>query len=151
VNRVFTAVETGRAGVRRGVAMGFARGSSTKSSYDVPKCSYGQGSVRAASGTTLRVLATSKMKEMSDFYGFTEFRGKPQAGREGEGFTRNPESSYRRLRLYITSYSRVSTRHAAPMQHAFRTRAPRLYPRGARDPWIFASTAVAASTRLSLP
>ena len=85
------------------------------------------------------------------FYGFTEFRGKPQAGREGEGFTRNPESSYRRLRLYITSYSRVSTRHAAPMQHAFRTRAPRLYPRGARDPWIFASTAVAASTRLSLP
>ena len=45
-------------------------------------CSYGQGSVRAASGTTLGVLGTSKMKENERFYGFTDFRGK-LAGRGG--------------------------------------------------------------------
>ena len=44
------------------------------SSYDVPMSCYGQGSVRAASGTTLGVLATSKMKENERFYGFTDFR-----------------------------------------------------------------------------
>ena len=58
-----------------------------------------QGSVRAASGTTLGVLGSSKMKENERFYGFTEFRGKAAGrGRVGgrEGFTRNPESSYRR-------------------------------------------------------
>ena len=40
-------------------------------------CSHGQGLVRAASGTTLGVLGTSKMKENERFYGFTDFRGKP--------------------------------------------------------------------------
>ena len=56
--------------------------------YDVPKCSYGQGSVRAASGTILGVLRTSKMKENERFYGFTEFRGKPAGRGRDQGFTR---------------------------------------------------------------
>ena len=48
--------------------------------------SYGQGSIRAASGTTLGVLGTSKMKENERFYGFTEFRGKAVGrGRDGHG------------------------------------------------------------------
>ena len=47
-------------------------------------CSYGQGSIRAASGTTLGVLGTSKMKENKRFYGFTDYRGKPaRRGRVG--------------------------------------------------------------------
>ena len=41
-------------------------------------CSYGWGSIRACSGTTLGVLGTSKMKENERFYGFTDFRGKPE-------------------------------------------------------------------------
>ena len=41
----------------------------------VPRCSYGQGSIGAASGTILDVLKTSKMKENERFYGFTDFRG----------------------------------------------------------------------------
>ena len=46
-------------------------------------CSYGQGSVRAASGTTLGVLETSKMKENERFYVFTDYRGPAaQRGRE---------------------------------------------------------------------
>ena len=48
-----------------------------RSSVGVPMCSYGQGSIRAASGTTLGVLGTSKMKENKRFYGFTDYRGKP--------------------------------------------------------------------------
>ena len=61
-----------------------------RSSVDVPKCSHGQGSIGAASGTTLGVLETSKMKENERFYGFTDFRGKP-AGR-GRG-RRGPAES----------------------------------------------------------
>ena len=41
-------------------------------------CFFGQGSIRAATGTTLGVLGTSKMKENKRFYGFTDFRGKPE-------------------------------------------------------------------------
>ena len=41
-------------------------------------CSYGRGSTKAGSGTTLGVLWTSKMKENERFYGFTDFRGKPE-------------------------------------------------------------------------
>ena len=49
-------------------------------------CAFGQGSIRAALGTTLGVLGTSKTKENERFYGFTEFRGKPAGrGREGRG------------------------------------------------------------------
>ena len=47
---------------------------------DVPMGSHGQGSISTASGTTLGVQGTSKMKENERFYGFTDFRGKP-AGR----------------------------------------------------------------------
>ena len=37
--------------------------------------SYGQGSIRAASRTTLGVLRTWKMKGNERFYGFTDYRG----------------------------------------------------------------------------
>ena len=94
VNRVFTAVAQplvngGSPGSHRGVTGGH-RGSpgvpDERSSVDVPMCSYGQGLIRAASGTTLGVQGTSKMKENERFYGFTEFRGKPAGrGREGRG------------------------------------------------------------------
>ena len=46
-------------------------------------CSHGQGLVRAASGTTLGVLGTSKMKDNERFYGFTDFRG--MLARRGRG------------------------------------------------------------------
>jgi hypothetical protein len=46
-------------------------------------CSYGQGSIRAASGTTQGVSGTGKLKENKRFYGFTDFRGKP--ARRGRG------------------------------------------------------------------
>ena len=60
----------------------------------VPMCSYGQGSIRAASGTTQGVSGTGNLKENKRFYGFTDFWG--EAGEEREGFTRIRESSYRR-------------------------------------------------------
>jgi hypothetical protein len=45
---------------------------------------HGQGSIRAASGTTLGVLGTSKMKKNERFYGFTDYRGPAaQRGRDG--------------------------------------------------------------------
>ena len=48
--------------------------------------SHGQGSIRAASGTTLCVQWTSKMKENERFYGFTDLRGKAVGrGRDGHG------------------------------------------------------------------
>ena len=51
---------------------------------DPPGAGPTQGSIRAASGTTLGVLETSKMKENERFYGFTDFRGKPaRRGRVG--------------------------------------------------------------------
>jgi len=72
VNRVFTAVthllETGQPGVRRGVAMGVARQGVFDEQWkgrhriDVPICRYVPMD-RAASGTTLGVLGTSKMKK----------------------------------------------------------------------------------------
>jgi hypothetical protein len=46
-------------------------------------CSYGEGSIRAASGTTQGVSGTGKLKENKRFYGFTDFRGKP--ARRGRG------------------------------------------------------------------
>ena len=49
----------------------------------VPMCSYGQGSIREASGTTLGVLGTETLKGNKRFYGFTDFRGKP--ARRGRG------------------------------------------------------------------
>ena len=56
------------------------------SSVDVPMCAFGQGSIRAALGTTLGVLGTSKMKENERFYGFTDYRGPAaQRGRDGHG------------------------------------------------------------------
>ena len=55
----------------------------------VPMCSYGQGSIREASGTTLGMSGTGKSKENKRFYGFTDFRGKRRGGgKEGEGETR---------------------------------------------------------------
>ena len=51
----------------------------------VPMCSYGQGSIREASGTTLGVSRTESLKENKRFYGFTDFRGEP--ARRGKGFT----------------------------------------------------------------
>ena len=60
-----------------------------RSSVDVPMCSYGQGLIRAASGTTLGVLGTSKMKENKRFYGFTDFRGKPEKRGRGRRATAN--------------------------------------------------------------
>ena len=63
---------------------GSPRGHRRRSSVDVPMCSYGQGSIRAATGTTLGILGTSKMKENKRFYGFTDYRGKPaRRGRVG--------------------------------------------------------------------
>ena len=46
----------------------------------VPKCSYGQCSIGAASGTVLDVLRTQKLKENEGFYGFTDFRGLRRRG-----------------------------------------------------------------------
>ena len=56
-------------------ARGPGGGPRRRSSVDGPMCSYGWGSIRACSGTTLGVLGTSKMKENERFYGFTDFRG----------------------------------------------------------------------------
>ena len=50
----------------------------------VPMCSCGQGLIRAASGTTFGVPGTYSLKENKRFYGFTDFRGKPdRRGRVG--------------------------------------------------------------------
>ena len=58
-------------------------------------CSYGQGSIRAASGTTLGVLGTSKMKGNEWFYGFTDFRGPAaQRGRERHGTLNQVTAGY---------------------------------------------------------
>ena len=46
----------------------------------VPRYSYGQCSIGAASGTVLDVLRTQKLKENEGFYGFTDFSG-PARGR----------------------------------------------------------------------
>ena len=51
-------LETGQPG--RGPAGVAAGGPRRRSSVDVPMCSYGQGSIRAASGTILGVLGTQK-------------------------------------------------------------------------------------------
>ena len=48
----------------------------------VPKCSYGQCSIGAASGTVLDVLRTQKLKENE---GFTDLRILGACGAEGEG------------------------------------------------------------------
>ena len=67
MNRVLTAVtqplETGQSGVRRGGRQGVPDVPDDLSPFDVPMCSHGQGSIRAASGTTLGVPGASKMKE----------------------------------------------------------------------------------------
>ena len=106
-------METGQPGVlRRGVApwgspWGSPGGLRRRSSYDVPIqayiCSYGQGSVRAASGTTLGVLGTSKMKENKRFYGFTDFRGKP-AGRGRNSHATLNQASYMYMHMYMYMY-----------------------------------------------
>ena len=44
------------------------------------KCSYGQCSIGAASGTVLDVLRTQKLKEHEGFYGFPDFRGLRRRG-----------------------------------------------------------------------
>ena len=54
---------------------GLPGGPQRRSSVDVPMCSHGEGLIRAASGTTLGVLGTSKMNENEQFYGFTDFSG----------------------------------------------------------------------------
>ena len=46
----------------------------------VPRYSYGQCSIGAASGTVLDVLRTQKLKENEGFYGFTDFRGLRRRG-----------------------------------------------------------------------
>ena len=84
-----------------------------RSSYGVPTCSYGQGSVRAASGTTLGVLGTSKMRENERFHGFTDFSGNPaRRGRDGHGpknqVTAGTES--RRLPLLVVVHLHHSPR-----------------------------------------
>ena len=60
----------------------------------VPRYSYGQCSIGAASGTVLDVLRTQKLKENEE--DFTDLRILGACGAEGEGQTRNCESSYRR-------------------------------------------------------
>ena len=88
MNRVLTAVtqplETGQSGVRRGGRQGVPDVPDDLSPFDVPMCSHGQGSIRAASGTTLGVPGASKMKKNERFYGFTDLRGKmAERGRGG--------------------------------------------------------------------
>ena len=91
VNRVFTAVghwvltRGGHQGGHQAVTGGPRR----RSSVDVPMCSYGQGLIRAASGTTMGVLGTSKMKENERLYGCTDFRGKPEKRGRGGRATPN--------------------------------------------------------------
>ena len=58
-----------------GITRGSPGGPRRRSSVEVPMGSYGQGSIRAASRTTLGVLRTWKMKGNERFYGFTDYRG----------------------------------------------------------------------------
>ena len=55
-------------------------------SYWSPCVSVDRAYIRAASGTTFGVPGTYSLKENKRFYGFTDFRGKPdRRGRVGRG------------------------------------------------------------------
>ena len=69
-----------RSGARHGSGWGSPGGPDGRSSVMVPRYSYGQCSIGAASGTVLDVLRTQKLKENEGFYGFTDFRGLRRRG-----------------------------------------------------------------------
>ena len=93
------------------------------SSYDVPKCSYGQGSVRAASGTILGVLRTSKMKENERFYGFTEFRGKPAGrGRDSHATLNQVTAGFIHASILSRKKRRKREDHLFPWDGSFENR-----------------------------
>ena len=83
-------------------------------------CSYGQGSVRAASGTTLGVLGTSKMKENKRFYGFTDFRGKP-AGRGRNSHATLNQASYMYMYVVPDADTDAGHTHTDLNRHLFCT------------------------------
>ena len=131
-----------------GVTMGSPWGPRRRSSVELPMGSYGQGSSRAASGTTLGVLGTSKMKENERFYGFTDFRGKPERrGRWSRGTANQVTAGYTlrsahrtiieivnttRIRSRISS--RVHTTHDSAARDATITRTRTMLARsGIRD------------------
>ena len=70
----------------------------------VPMCSYGQGSIREASGTTLGVSGTGNLKENKRFYGFTDFRGKPAGRGRGSRASANQVTAGLAFSLFISKY-----------------------------------------------
>ena len=116
-----------------GVTMGSLGCPRRRSSVEVPMGSHGQGSIRAASGTTLSVLGTSKMKENEHFYGFTDYRGMPAGrGRERRAPANQvcagiPANVFIHTTAHISTYSHHFSHHAASAQwypQVARTHAP---------------------------
>ena len=143
MNRSFTAVERAGSSRQGGSGVGVTRGSPggprRRSSVEVPMGSHGQGSIRAASRTTLGVLGTSKMKENERFYGFTDYRGPAaQRGRDSRGSANQVTAgklSVRLLHRLLPSYlQRPSTASELPDQPRAWLAPPSTYlsPRGTR-------------------
>ena len=64
---------------------------------------FSHGAIREASGTTLGVSGTGNLKENKRFYGFTDFRGKPEKRGRGSRASMNQ----------VTAGSRMSIRRPA--------------------------------------